>query len=64
VYYKRDLETELGLIRGIAVPRARDGGCRPSKVFRRYKRRQEGVNRALREEIQEEGHTLRLWHNP
>ncbi len=48
-YYKRDLETELGLIRSIAVPRARDGGYRPSEVFRRYKRRQEGVNRALRE---------------
>lgn len=48
-YYERDLETELGLIKDIAVPRARNGGYRPTEVFQRYKRRQEGVNRTLRE---------------
>lgn len=48
-YYQRSLETELGLIEGIAVPRSRDGRWRPSGVFQRYKRRQKGVNRVLKE---------------
>lgn len=48
-YYNRSLETELGLIEGIAVPRTRDGGWRPSGVFQRYKRRQKGVNKILKE---------------
>lgn len=48
-YYERSLETELGLIEGIPVPRGRDGRWRPSGVFQRYQRRQEGVNRTIRE---------------
>jgi putative transposase len=47
-YYTRDLGTELGLIRGILVPRSRRKGFR-SKVFGRYQRRQEKVNTTMRE---------------
>jgi len=47
-YYKRDLETELGLVRELEVPRSRDGGYRP-KVFKRYKRRQEAVNDSIKD---------------
>lgn len=47
-YYKRDLETELGLVRELEVPRTRDGGYRP-KVFKRYKRRQEAVNESIKD---------------
>jgi len=47
-YYARDLETELGVIGGIRVPRCRKGGFEP-KVFERYQRRQPQVNRAIRD---------------
>ena len=47
-YYQRDLETELGLVRELRVPRTRDGGYRP-RAFQRYKRRQEAVNGSIRE---------------
>lgn len=47
-YYRRDLETDLGLVRELQVPRTRDGGYRP-EVFSRYQRRQEGVNRAVKD---------------
>jgi transposase-like protein len=47
-YYERDLETELGVMEGIKVPRTR-GGCFRTRVFERYQRRQAGVNRNLRE---------------
>jgi len=47
-YYKRDLETELGEVRGLKVPRTRDGKYK-TKVFRRYKRRSEGVDKAIKD---------------
>ena len=47
-YYQRDLETELGLVRELRVPRTRDGEYRPG-VFKRYKRRQEAVNGSIKE---------------
>jgi transposase-like protein len=47
-YYQRDLETELGLVRELDVPRTRDGGYRP-KVFKRYQRRQEAVNDSIKD---------------
>ncbi len=47
-YYERDLETELGLVRELEVPRTRDGGYSP-KVFKRYKRRQEAVNESIKD---------------
>jgi transposase-like protein len=47
-YRKRDLTTELGLLRGIRVPRSRQGGYAPS-VFGRYSRRQPLVNAAIME---------------
>lgn len=43
----RDLTTELGLLRGLRVPRARTAGFQP-QVFARYERRQPGVNQLLR----------------
>ncbi len=42
-YYYRNLDTTLGQIERIAVPRSRQGLFRPS-VFERYQRRQEAVN--------------------
>jgi len=42
-YYCRDLDTTLGPLENIAVPRARSGLFRPN-VFARYARRQELVN--------------------
>lgn len=45
--YRRDLTTELGLLRHLRVPRTRRGGYRP-QVFARYQRRQPQVNRVLR----------------
>jgi transposase-like protein len=47
-YYERDLETELGLVRELEVPRTRDGGYRP-KVFKRYQRRREAVNDSIKD---------------
>lgn len=41
-FYQRDLETSLGLIRVLEVPRSRDGGFEPT-IFEHYKRRQEEV---------------------
>lgn len=46
-HYRRDLTTELGLIRHLRVPRTRRGGYQP-QVFARYQRRSVGVNRVLR----------------
>src|SRR6266516_4093861 len=46
-YYRRDLGTRLGLVRGLRVPRTRSG-C-PSQVLSRYQRRQESVNELVRE---------------
>lgn len=42
-YYYRNLDTTLGPLERIAVPRSRRGLFRPS-VFERYQRRQEAVN--------------------
>jgi len=42
-YRKRDLTTELGLLKGLRVPRSRQGTYRP-KVFARYQRRAPLVN--------------------
>jgi len=47
-YYTRDLETELGLIRELQVPRSRDGSYTPG-VFQRYKRRKQAVNTAIKD---------------
>lgn len=47
-YYQRDLETELGLVRELRVPRTRDGEYRP-QVFQRYKRRQGAVNGSIKD---------------
>src|SRR5437870_10717623 len=46
-YYRRDLGTRLGLVRGLRVPRTRSG-C-PSQLLSRYQRRQESVNELVRE---------------
>ena len=46
-YYRRDLGTQLGLLRGLRVPRTRRG-CR-SQLLPRYGRRQESVNGLVRE---------------
>jgi len=45
-YYWRNLDTTLGPVEDIAVPRSRQGLFRPS-VFDRYQRRQEAVNTAV-----------------
>lgn len=45
-YYQRSLDTSLGSIKGIAVPRSRSGLYKPS-VFGRYQRRQDAVNRIV-----------------
>jgi putative transposase len=42
-YRRRDLTTELGLLKGLRVPRSRRGSYQP-KVFARYQRRQPLVN--------------------
>lgn len=42
-YYHRNLDTTLGPIENIAVPRSRHGFFKP-RVFTRYQRRQESVN--------------------
>jgi transposase-like protein len=40
-YYKRDLDTELGVIEEISVPRSRDGKFK-TKVFESYQRQKAG----------------------
>jgi len=47
-YRERDLVTELGLLRGLRVPRCRKGGYEP-EVFGRYQRRQPLVNKLMLE---------------
>lgn len=47
-YYDRDLETGLGLIRELRIPRSRDGGYK-TKIFSRYERRQEEVKGMIEE---------------
>jgi putative transposase len=47
-FYQRDLATQIGIVKGIRVPRARKGvGDR--EVFRRYQRRQRQVDALIRE---------------
>ena len=46
-YYRRDLGTQLGLLRRLKVPRSRRG-CR-SRLLGRYQRRQESVHALVRE---------------
>jgi putative transposase len=46
-YYRRDLGTRLGLLRGLRVPRTRQGGR--SQLLPRYQRRQEAVHGLVRE---------------
>lgn len=46
--YTRDLETGLGLLRDVKVPRSRDGKFSPT-VFVRYHRRQEEVENLIRD---------------
>ena len=46
-YYRRDLGTRLGLLRGLRIPRARRGY--PSALLPRYQRRQEAVHGLVRE---------------
>ncbi len=46
-YYRRDLGTRLGLLRGLRVPRARRGYA--SALLPRYQRRQEAVHGLVRE---------------
>src|SRR5439155_1210129 len=59
-YYRRDLGTRLGLVRGLRVPRTRSG-C-PSLLLSRYQRRQASVNELVREAFLRgfEGRHLRL----
>lgn len=45
-YYYRDLDTTVGPIENIAVPRSRQGLFKPT-VFERYQRRQEAVNQII-----------------
>ena len=45
-YYRRNLDTSLGPIESIPVPRSRSGLYKPS-VFERYARRQEVVNQIV-----------------
>jgi transposase-like protein len=47
-YYKRDLDTELGVIEEVSFPRSRDGKFK-RKVFESYQRRQEAVNNSIKE---------------
>jgi putative transposase len=45
-YYRRNLDTSLGTVSDIAVPRSRSGLYKTS-VFKRYQRRQEAVNQIV-----------------
>lgn len=47
-FYERVLSTELGQVVNLRVPRSRDG-CFHPKVLPRYQRRQEAVNKLLKE---------------
>ena len=47
-YYQRDLATQIGVIKGVRVPRAHPGGQERS-VFRRYRRRQAYVDALIRD---------------
>lgn len=47
-YRKRDLVTEMGLLKGLRVPRSRQGTYQP-EAFARYARRQPLVNRLMLE---------------
>ena len=47
-YYQRDLATQIGVIKGVRVPRAHPGGQERS-VFRRYQRRQAYVDALIRD---------------
>ncbi|MFQ5861481.1 MAG: IS256 family transposase [Dehalococcoidia bacterium] len=47
-YRQRELLTELGLVEHLRVPRDREGQFQPT-VLPRYQRRQQGVNRLVRE---------------
>ncbi len=47
-YYERDLVTQLGVVQGIRVPRARDLRSE-HHVFARYQRRQHEVNQLIRD---------------
>jgi len=47
-YYTRDLETGLGLLRKVEVPRARSGKFSPT-IFIRYQRRQAEVENLIRD---------------
>lgn len=47
-FYQRDLATQVGVVKGIRVPRARGLALRPA-AFERYQRRQAGVDHMLRE---------------
>jgi putative transposase len=47
-FYQRDLATQLGIVTGIRVPRARNEPLSHS-VFSRYQRRQQQVNDVIRE---------------
>lgn len=47
-YRERGLLTELGLVEHLRVPRDREGAYQP-RVLPRYQRRQQGVNRLVRE---------------
>jgi len=47
-YRERDLVTELGLLKGLRVPRSRQGSYQP-EAFARYQRRQPLVNRLILE---------------
>ena len=48
-FYQRDLATQLGIVTGIRVPRARGGEPVSHSVFSRYQRRQRQVNDVIRE---------------
>lgn len=47
-YYERDLATQIGMIKGVRVPRTHPGGKERS-VFRRYQRRQAYVDALIRD---------------
>ena len=47
-YYRRNLETGVGYIEGIKVPRTREGGI-SNEVFRRYQRRKKEVEEVVKE---------------
>ena len=47
-YYERDLATQIGVIKGVRVPRARPGGHERG-VFHRYQRRQAYVDALIRD---------------